>query len=390
MKKLLFLLALLPSMAHAAGAGGINISFPPGKGGGGSVIGFRSVFSTNVVTNSDNPDSPHPIIISTGTLQKGTTVSVGVVNASSMTAASTITAGSKFFGNIFNDLSNCTYCFGSGSVGFNGDGAGNVRMISGGSSNITFGQNTITLGNSSILRGPNGSAAAPTYTFSNCATCGLFSNASVGFGDVIIGANGAEQQRWFGSGGSVVRTTFTVNGFTQLNASATVAQQLTVGAATSQSAMLMVIASTLVANIVCYGTSTTGVPLFCISTAAAIYPTDFLLNISSPFGQPIFGVQLNSHVLSSGTAPILSGCGTGPSIDGDDFSGTVTAGSTSNGCTVTFANVYQVAPHCLVTQQTGSLANTFSYSTTVSAITVTETSLGTGKFDYVCVGRHSP
>jgi hypothetical protein len=95
-------------------------------------------------------------------------------------------------------------------------------------------------------------------------------------------------------------------------------------------------------------------------------------------------VKLGGHVVTSGTAPSLSSCGSSPSISGTDMAGTVTAGGTATACTVTFASAWSAAPHCNVTPQTGSVTNTFSYSISTTAITVTETGLGGGLFDYNC------
>jgi hypothetical protein len=52
------------------------------SGSGGTDLGFRTVFTTNAVTNTDGTDTPHAFIISTGTLQPGTTiyVSSGTIN----------------------------------------------------------------------------------------------------------------------------------------------------------------------------------------------------------------------------------------------------------------------------------------------------------------------
>lgn len=99
----------------------------------------------------------------------------------------------------------------------------------------------------------------------------------------------------------------------------------------------------------------------------------------------LWRIDDKGHVIGGGTSPALTSCGSGPTITGNDHAGTVVGGTGSTGCTVTFANTYATAPHCTVTAQTGSLTNIFSYSVSVSAITTTETSFGTGKFDYVCI-----
>ncbi len=96
---------------------------------------------------------------------------------------------------------------------------------------------------------------------------------------------------------------------------------------------------------------------------------------------------LSNFVFSStGTVPSLSTCGTGPTLiaGSTDEAGTVTAGSASGGCTITFAGTYASTPTCTVTPQAGSVVNTFSYSVGNTTIVTTETGFGTGKFDYIC------
>lgn len=106
-------------------------------------------------------------------------------------------------------------------------------------------------------------------------------------------------------------------------------------------------------------------------------------SIRSPASPPL----LTGHLAFSGTAPVVSACGTSPSIDANatDNSGTVTVGSgVVASCTVTFNAAYATFNHCRVTAQPSVAA--FAYSYTLSAITVTATSLTSDKFDYFCDG----
>lgn len=158
--------------------------------------------------------------------------------------------------------------------------------------------------------------------------------------------------------------------------------------ATVQSAQQNIVATGATTNIVCFSTSATGPCSVSVSTAAPIAPSDYRLTISSPpTGVTTFGVQYDGHLISSGTAPVLTSCGTGPLIDGTDAAGTVTGGTGSTGCTITFAEPYGTDPHCTVTEQTMSLVNAFGYTHSASNIVVTQTGLGTGKFDYTCFGK---
>jgi hypothetical protein len=110
--------------------------------------------------------------------------------------------------------------------------------------------------------------------------------------------------------------------------------------------------------------------------------TSNMLNI----GNLIFGN------LSNATGhPAISACGTGPTVDGksNNKSGTVTVGTgTPASCTITFAGTgYASWNHCRVTSQKGQTAvANFGYSYTLTAITVTATSLLTDVIDYDCDG----
>jgi hypothetical protein len=99
--------------------------------------------------------------------------------------------------------------------------------------------------------------------------------------------------------------------------------------------------------------------------------------------------NLGHQSFTSASNPSLSACGTSPSIDSaaTDMSGTVTAGSGAlASCTVTFIHPYGTDNHCIVSPHTLTLTGA-AYSYTLSAITVTATSLTSAVFDYRCDGK---
>lgn len=117
---------------------------------------------------------------------------------------------------------------------------------------------------------------------------------------------------------------------------------------------------------------------------------DFILQVSSANGITLFGIQQNSHVISSGTIPSVSSCGTSPSMDGNatDFAGTINTGSASpTACTLTFANPFATIPTCVVSDdlQTAEPAIT-SRSTTAITITL-GAALNSGHLFFICVGK---
>lgn len=88
------------------------------------------------------------------------------------------------------------------------------------------------------------------------------------------------------------------------------------------------------------------------------------------------------HLSSTGTTPSLTSCGTSPSRTGTDITGTITEGSVSTGCVLTFGVAYTATPHCTLTPQSG-LA--FSYAVSTTAITITNIgALSSTKIDYAC------
>lgn len=95
--------------------------------------------------------------------------------------------------------------------------------------------------------------------------------------------------------------------------------------------------------------------------------------------------HLNS-TLRGGAAPVLSACITGgtPTLVGTDFTGTINAGSTaSTSCVVTFGTAFIVAPRCVVAWSSGPLA-AMSWTTSTTALTITQTSNGSSVIQYIC------
>lgn len=143
-------------------------------------------------------------------------------------------------------------------------------------------------------------------------------------------------------------------------------------------------------NLFTASSATTGVQFISVSSTPAVLQSDFLLNVSSSSGVLTFGIQNNSHVISSGTTPSVSSCGTSPSMDPNstDFAGTINTGSASpTACTLTFSTPFPNTPVCVVSDdlQTSEPAVT---ARSASAITLTlGASLSSGHIFYICVGQ---
>ncbi len=112
---------------------------------------------------------------------------------------------------------------------------------------------------------------------------------------------------------------------------------------------------------------------------ASSTPFTNLLQITGISNLDILTIDKNQHQFSSTTAPTVSSGG----IDGTDQDGRVTG--CASACTVTFNKAYTKTPHCILSPESGSVVNTFTYTLSTTAIVVTETGLGT--FDYICRGK---
>lgn len=125
------------------------------------------------------------------------------------------------------------------------------------------------------------------------------------------------------------------------------------------------------------GLTSTHIPAASSSTTIA----DSLLTVTSTV------LTVPVHVITSGTAPTLTSCGTSPTFSGTDTAGTVTPGTGATGCTFTFGTAYSVKPTCVV-QSEDNLDNIGSYTVSSSAIVYTYPSTNNhAPVDYICVGH---
>lgn len=184
-------------------------------GGGGTQTGFRSVFSTNAVTNSNGGDTVHPFIISTNSLQSGTTIytSSGTINIFYSTSANTsiLTAStanvvvlnfSSATGNTLQLAPGATslpslYWPGSRQAGIYSSGGGSIRTTAGGTDSLNWDSNALSF--LIVARAANGTAAAPEYSFTNGIGYGMYADG----GPVAahkMSAGTSELQGWWGTG----------------------------------------------------------------------------------------------------------------------------------------------------------------------------------------------
>lgn len=98
----------------------------------------------------------------------------------------------------------------------------------------------------------------------------------------------------------------------------------------------------------------------------------------------LFGITNSGHIFGTSTTPVLSSCGTAPSLVGGDAHGTITVGSVATACTLTFGTPYTTKPSCTVTNQSMSVVNAMTYTESVTALTISQTGLSGDLLDYHC------
>lgn len=101
----------------------------------------------------------------------------------------------------------------------------------------------------------------------------------------------------------------------------------------------------------------------------------------------LFRIDNIGHIYASSTNPVVSSCGTSPTLTGSDQWGEVVPGATATTCTVTFGHSYTQAPICTVTNQSMSITSALSYTISSTALTISQAvGLAGDKLDYHCFG----
>ena len=112
----------------------------------------------------------------------------------------------------------------------------------------------------------------------------------------------------------------------------------------------------------------------------------YSLQISSQNGTAIMQVDRLGHTITTGPDPVLTSCGTTPSVSGSDRAGNVTIGTeVTTSCTVTFAEPYASTPSCTVTGD--NTAVTYARTITASVLTIISSAdMASDVVSYNCVG----
>lgn len=302
-------------------------------------------------------------------------------------APTTTTSGNQNTGlgiGVFNALTSGSNNAGVGyftlhalTSGSSNNAFGNVALqkVLNGSSNNAFGASSLanlTSGNNNIGVGVS-TLAAITTTSGNTAIGYQSGSALTGSNNTFIGTNAASTTS-SGSGNIAIGNQVSIPSITGSN-------QLNIGNLIYGTALDGTLGTISTGNIG-IGT-TTPQSRFFIKAAAS---TDAFAVGSADDTAKLLRVNDKGHMGSGGTAPTVQSCGGSPSINGTDADGRITVGSAATSCQIIFANAYATSPHCVVSEETQSIVNAFSYTASTTGMVFNQTALSGAGINYICKG----
>lgn len=103
-------------------------------------------------------------------------------------------------------------------------------------------------------------------------------------------------------------------------------------------------------------------------------------------------ITVKRLIVIASAPPSLSSCGSTPngalSTNSSDLAGTITVGGTATGCTLTFAQPSINKPTCVLTNQSMSVTSAMSYTTSTTALTISQAvGLSGDLLDYICTAH---
>lgn len=245
---------------------------------------------------------------------------------------------------------------------------GNSAML-----NLTTGNQDSALGYNTLINIGSGSNNVGVGAFAG-------NNITTGGQNIAIGAYAASSTQ---TGSGNITIGYDISGPQAANNGSNI---LDIGNLIYGTGMTSQASSTPAGN-VGIATSTPWALLTVGSQASNVTP---LFVLASSTAATAFEVTAAGHVIASTTNPVLSSCGTTPTMKGDDTHGEITVGSSATGCTLTFQQAYSNAPECTITNQSMSVVNAMTYTISNSAFTISMTGAGGDKIDYQCEGMLGP
>lgn len=120
--------------------------------------------------------------------------------------------------------------------------------------------------------------------------------------------------------------------------------------------------------------------IFCIIGAAAMLVPE-VKSQSASTAQSASGA-----LVTSGSSPVLSACGTSPTIRGNNFGGIITAGTgLVSSCTLTFVPAFATAPSCVASNVSTKDSLGAATTTTTVIISTLGVDLTSDIVNYICV-----
>lgn len=366
--------ASIVSTSAAVSINGVAYTFPSGVGAGGAFnVNTSSVITVTAAGTGDMILASTQVASAGKTWQSSSTFNGAVVISTSINAGGTGTSGQFLT---------------SGGQGLVSWTSGNVGTITG----VTGGTGLSGGGTSGIVTLNIVSTAAFTTSTQTFSAAQSFTSSETFSGAVLIstsvslnGTVGTNGQIFTSAGPGAVATWTTPSaGASGIVSPGTFTWTNNFGIQASTLSLI----NTTSANTLTISTSSTGVNLVAVSSIPAILQSDFILTVSSLSAAVVFGVQNNSHVVSSGTAPSMGTCGSSPSVDGTDFSGVITVGGgVVTACTLNFTYPFARAPVCVASDNSTTVAVSLGTISTTAVTFNTPSTLGGGLIYYICVGN---
>lgn len=127
-------------------------------------------------------------------------------------------------------------------------------------------------------------------------------------------------------------------------------------------------------------------PASLLNVQSSTGTTQPVLSVSSNTAAPMWWIDGAGHQVSSGAVAVLTSCGTGAVINGDDSGGHIIPGAVpGTGCVVTFAIPYKTVPSCGCNDVTTNITTRVS-AESITAFTCSGVFVASDSVGYWCKG----
>lgn len=242
------------------------------------------------------------------------------------------------------------------------------------------------LSNTGVMKNPNGTVAAPSYSFANSITSGFYIEPTGLPANIAMSNVGKETMKWWGD------AHITIGAKTKMGSvliSTTVSNEPII-TISSESPKFQVGGSTVWAGTVfgVFPSSSNGFTNSAPSTYSMVVSSFVPFGGTAPTASFNFSVDTRAHVNSHGAPPVLSSCGTS-TIDSNSSSnhGYVSVLGVVTSCVLTFAVPYDNRPDCIISDDSTAIAPAITAITNTGFTAGFSLSLANGHFSYHCDGN---